>query len=163
MLAPRGAFATNTSPTKPSSPASPRMACTRSVRLVPEPDDNVTSPTVRSMRPFRNEPVQLPCLNRTSSHEDEDCKEDDRKKLHALPSACRLTPQFSGRALRCPAHSKRIMNWRACCAPAPTHHGPLQLLVMRHCAMTHSCSMSWPNMMPTPLMSRTPNSRMPYG
>ena len=40
-------------------------------------------------------------------------------------------PQFSGGALRCPARSKRMMKWRACCAPAVGYHGPLQLLVRR--------------------------------
>jgi hypothetical protein len=37
--------------------------------------------------------------------------EDSSEDTH---HSCRLTPQFSGRALRC---------------PAPTYHGPLQLLV----------------------------------
>jgi hypothetical protein len=45
---------------------------------------------------------------------------------------CCLTPQFSGRALRCPARRVCIMKWRTCAALAPTFHGPLQLLVMRH-------------------------------
>jgi hypothetical protein len=52
--------------------------------------------------------------------------------VRPLPSRLRLTPQFSGRALRSRARSKRIMQWRACCAPAIRYHGPLQLLVMRH-------------------------------
>src|SRR5688572_1992799 len=43
----------------------------------------------------------------------------------------RITPQFSGRTPPCEARSKRIMKWRACCAPAPTYHGPLELLVRR--------------------------------
>jgi hypothetical protein len=42
-----------------------------------------------------------------------------------------ITPQLSGGALRCPARSKRIMKWRACCALATTDHRPLQLLVSR--------------------------------
>jgi hypothetical protein len=43
----------------------------------------------------------------------------------------RLTPQLSGGAPSCPALSKRIMKWRACCAHATTDHRPLQLLVRR--------------------------------
>src|SRR5688572_1290434 len=45
--------------------------------------------------------------------------------------ACRLTPQFSGRALPFEARRERIMKWRARAVAAPTYHGPLQLLVRR--------------------------------
>jgi len=45
---------------------------------------------------------------------------------------CRLTPQFSGRALPCEARRERIMKWRARAVAATPYHGPLQLLVMRH-------------------------------
>jgi hypothetical protein len=44
---------------------------------------------------------------------------------------CRLTPQFSGRALKCDARRERIMKWRARAVAAPSCHGPLQLLVSR--------------------------------
>jgi hypothetical protein len=43
---------------------------------------------------------------------------------------CRLTSQFSGRALRREARRVCIMKRRTCAALAPTYHGPLQLLVM---------------------------------
>jgi hypothetical protein len=42
-----------------------------------------------------------------------------------------ITLQFSRRAMRCPARSKRIMKWRACCAHVSGYHGRLQLLVRR--------------------------------
>src|SRR5262245_27049069 len=44
---------------------------------------------------------------------------------------CRLTPQFSGRALPYQARRERGMQWRARAVAAPTCHGPLQLRV-RH-------------------------------
>ena len=50
-------------------------------------------------------------------------------------ACCPITPQFSGRAPRYPARSKRIMKWRACCAHVSGYHGPLQLLVRRHRAI----------------------------
>src|SRR5688572_7310333 len=50
-----------------------------------------------------------------------------------------ITPQFSRRALRCPARSKRIMQWRACCAHVSGYHGRLQLLVIRRCAVGQTC------------------------
>ena len=46
----------------------------------------------------------------------------------------RITPQLSRRATTCPARSKRIMKWRACCAHVSTYNGRLQLLVMRQSA-----------------------------
>src|SRR6185503_15291179 len=54
--------------------------------------------------------------------------------------SCRLTPQFSGRALRGPARRVCTMKWRTCAAPATPYHGPLQLLVRRlprcHCGIS---------------------------
>jgi hypothetical protein len=44
---------------------------------------------------------------------------------------CRITPQFSGRALPYDARRERRMKWRARAVAAPTGHGPLQLLVSR--------------------------------
>jgi len=52
------------------------------------------------------------------------------EQSHAMRFMSRLTPQFSGRALPCEARRTCIMKWRTCSAPAPTCHGPLQLLVM---------------------------------
>jgi hypothetical protein len=57
-----------------------------------------------------------------------------------MTSLRRLTPQFSGRALRYPARRVCTMKCRTCAAPTPTYHGPLQLLVMRHMA-THLCAL----------------------
>jgi hypothetical protein len=44
-------------------------------------------------------------------------------------SCCPITPHLSRRALRCPARSKRIMQWRACGAHVSPYHGRLELLV----------------------------------
>lgn len=51
------------------------------------------------------------------------------------------TPQLSGRAPLGPARSKRMMKWRACCAPATPHDGPLQLLVIR--LLQHGGTVLW--------------------
>jgi hypothetical protein len=52
----------------------------------------------------------------------------------------RLTLQLSGGVTACPARSKRIMKWRACCAHVTTYDRPLQLLVSRHphCRTIHT-------------------------
>src|SRR5436190_7614912 len=66
--------------------------------------------------------------------EDAECYDQDSgHHAHGVAgvSTSRITPQFSGRTLRCPPRSKRIMKWRACCAHVSTYHGPLQLLVRR--------------------------------
>jgi len=51
---------------------------------------------------------------------------------------CRLTPQFSGRALPCDARRERIMKWRARAVATTPFHGPLQLLVRRQPARLHA-------------------------
>src|SRR5262245_15769264 len=51
---------------------------------------------------------------------------------------CRLTPQFSGRALPREARHERIMKWSARAVAATPCHGPLQLLVRRLAQHAHS-------------------------
>src|SRR5262245_6819058 len=53
-------------------------------------------------------------------------------QLIASRSNMRLTPQFSGRAIKFPARRERIVKWRARAVAATPCHGPLQLLVRRH-------------------------------